>query len=1021
MASQPPKILSSTDFTNVVRIAPLSDYEAGLQQQYCVRRLGNSWKQLVVQVRDGHQDTGLIPGALHQQESGHVKYALDGVLDHSTDQAAFYRCVVRPVVEQTLQGYHGSVIALGAKGTGKKFTMRGPEKGVDARDRRGAIVRAAEHIFHCLRLSPSLARGLVVIVSYLAIYKEEFHDLLADVNVKAASTTKLPGTSTDFPGSHSASVTVDEDGLLQGVSEHVVSTTAEVEDLLQAGIQQESRLIASSVQSNGSSHVIFTITVEHSGMGSDFAPISGMLRLVELADLSQAALTGAQRGGVAPPNQDKSLHAFLKKLLSGHHTELPSAEKGQPEAIEGAGGVDGESRLMRLLPGCVGGNSKTVLVWNVSPDPLNHNITSNVLSTATLCKGIRNHPDKRDLAEQALMNAYIRALRQKHRILIVNKAAKSDKAVDRGPERPRRGRASKASRLAAQADDVLWDPTQAGKLLPYQARKQAQDSSNLGSLKNAHTGASTESIEDDSGDDCYGTSKVGKENGMHNDSSDDEYNFDDVMDTTSSSPEDFAEVLSAEDAANALAAAAMVEYSEEDVKADNGKTCTDPKSIPVLDSHYVEDGDNGAQKKQPSEYHNNMLTLGMNDSESVSGVPHLLHSINSHSKSQASGLLAKDMPDHPAPEPSGDEVVTPKADLPPRRRSLLQRLKSAKVRPAASAKTAHSQDSNDDLNSTPFEPTTSTEDPCPSKQRKGSWVSALGIEPLAPNRLPPLPPKVAVSPTNAVATMAAGSKLTASAMSTLTHGSIASVPTHVRASTEAVQKISADADKLDAATATDIVATSPSEKSIPSLLVSTGKVAPDQHKSATAAKSASGIGIIETSKKSVLAADGEAQPLSKPILSKVMIETMPGSIDIPAGGATVSLLEVEDMTAELPALHQTPSLTTALTAAQRPPSGSTAIVTSAQQSPLSQDSSKTANTTADVPVTDAGWSRHQGSEEGDRHDGLTSESYLNVNDAIAILSGDAEHCSRESLTQLLELLQHIVCLAIESTASPVEG
>eukprot|EP00117_Sycon_ciliatum_P010996 scpid10003/ scgid12652/ Inversin len=578
------------DFATVVRVArPETPTTSGQSaEEMCVfatdEPSNTVAKRLVIKDDVLSLAGQLIPGSV-EGGGGESEYEFDAVLQWKDEQSVFYRSVVQHVVEQTLQGYHGSIIAIGPRHTGKAYSMRGPdpiteEHGPRVRLNRGAILRAAEQVLHCLQVSRGAARGLVVVVSYVWISNEEIYDLLSANDLEP---------SADAPSSKQSSscqrIALDDDGQLEGLSEHVVSTASEVEHLLHRGIAQDKQLCAEQLNQR-SRHVIFTITVEHrGGMGSDFAPISGVLRMVELADWTEAVANkaachgnesqriGSASSGTMDSQFDKSLVEFIRTL----HI---AAEQDEEEDAGTAAAAVNESVLLKLLPGCIGGNSKTVLVWNVCPSSQYAQISKKIVSTAaTLSKSIRNKPNKRDLAEQALMNAYIRALKKKYRNLVFSKKSKAVVAQHQGlsagtqqlgggrhSARPKGANPYK-TKAAAQPDDVVWDPTKAGHLQAWESGQasspsQARHSEGLAASK-AQCAGELATHRHDNQFPTHSNSPAHLNDPDQSQASADEYNFDDVDEHAASADTALAlgqaaavPSISAEDAANMLAAAA---------------------------------------------------------------------------------------------------------------------------------------------------------------------------------------------------------------------------------------------------------------------------------------------------------------------------------------------------------------------------------------------------------------------------------------------------------------------------------
>ncbi|XP_066358385.1 kinesin-like protein KIN-UA isoform X6 [Miscanthus floridulus] len=99
-------------------------------------------------------------------------YKFDEVFSENASQKRVYEAVAKPVVESVLEGYNGTVMAYGQTGTGKTYTVG--RLGKDDPSERGIMVRALEHILSSLSFETDW-----VAISYLQLYLESVHDLLA--------------------------------------------------------------------------------------------------------------------------------------------------------------------------------------------------------------------------------------------------------------------------------------------------------------------------------------------------------------------------------------------------------------------------------------------------------------------------------------------------------------------------------------------------------------------------------------------------------------------------------------------------------------------------------------------------------------------------------------------------------------------------------------------------------------------------------------------------------------------------
>lgn len=108
------------------------------------------------------------------RESPPKIFTFDTVFPPDVKQVDVYNRVARPIVDNVLEGYNGTIFAYGQTGTGKTFTMEGDRSVAEL---KGIIPNSFAHIFgHMAKANDHLK--FLVRVSYLEIYNEEVRDLL---------------------------------------------------------------------------------------------------------------------------------------------------------------------------------------------------------------------------------------------------------------------------------------------------------------------------------------------------------------------------------------------------------------------------------------------------------------------------------------------------------------------------------------------------------------------------------------------------------------------------------------------------------------------------------------------------------------------------------------------------------------------------------------------------------------------------------------------------------------------------
>lgn len=171
----------------------------------------------------------------------------------NSKQIDVYNQVVRPVINEVIEGYNCTIFAYGQTGTGKTFTMEG-ERSPNVPDDSaweddpmvGIIPRSVAQLFSTLNAMTNSEFSMKV--SFIELYNEELTDLLGDLNVEKS--LRIYEDS-----QRKGSVTIP------GLEEVLVKSKSEVYKILQKGADRR-RKAETLMNSNSSrSHSIFTITL----------------------------------------------------------------------------------------------------------------------------------------------------------------------------------------------------------------------------------------------------------------------------------------------------------------------------------------------------------------------------------------------------------------------------------------------------------------------------------------------------------------------------------------------------------------------------------------------------------------------------------------------------------------------------------------------------------------------------------------------------------------------------------------
>ena len=322
------------------------------------------------------------------------------------DNCTVYNDGVRKTVESTLLGYNGTVISLEVAGS--------HSEGSTLQD---TVARAAKQIFVCLKKSKRSrsAANLVVNCSFVAVADEKAYDLLTSASDHEIGTLQQEAPFRSLPFN---------DECLQA-SIHEAKSQPQVLALLQRGHREEEKLVewlpshhhldTAHARELSYHHTILSLTVEYTHFGTMNAPVSGTLSFVRLSSPHLLVHQGQYIPETQLEKPDPSLHTLVKvvsALTAESPVEVGEGSQCPPSQLD-VRELYSKSLLTQILKEAIGGNCKTVFLCQI-PESLPVSSLPEAraaLQLVSRARHIQNRPNKRDLAERALMSAYMKQLR----------------------------------------------------------------------------------------------------------------------------------------------------------------------------------------------------------------------------------------------------------------------------------------------------------------------------------------------------------------------------------------------------------------------------------------------------------------------------------------------------------------------------------------------------------------------------------------------------------------------------------
>jgi len=318
-----------------------------------------------------HQDTTAFTvhpnGQAVESVDGSYRVELDRAFGEASTQEAVYDYIGRPIVDAVLGGYNGTIFAYGHTGSGKTYSMMGPNT---QDSQQGIVPRAAQQIFDRIAgAGPEVVDAFpddtefTLRCSFLEVYREQMRDLLSPANQKL-QVKELP-----------------QRGLwVDGLSREYVTCKAEVLSILRAGSRARSVARTRLNQHSSRSHAIFVLHVEQRSTGADGATTErlGKLTLVDLAGsekVSKSECVGETLEEAKKINWSLSALGKVIDSLAEQRPHVPYRD----------------SRLTRVLQEALGGNCRTTLLVAASSCTQHFDETLSSLRFAARTQKVRNH------------------------------------------------------------------------------------------------------------------------------------------------------------------------------------------------------------------------------------------------------------------------------------------------------------------------------------------------------------------------------------------------------------------------------------------------------------------------------------------------------------------------------------------------------------------------------------------------------------------------------------------------------
>jgi len=341
-------------------------------------------------------DWSLTPNSVSHPEKG--SYSFQRVLGPGSSQEDLYNSAAKDLVKAFMQGFNSTILAYGAPGTGKTYSMIGPEEVTEflvnqteeiqesTMKQFGVVPRVVLDLFDQIEQRADSKTQYSIKCSYVEVYQDSINDILV---TPAAQNLKVKESLDKWP-------------CVVGLTQQYVSCPEEIVQLLSIGTIN--RIIASKENRARSSlaHTVFTLSLEQ--VLSDGTLMNSRIHLADLAGtdtLFHQSVEALSRGET--PEQTK-LTLVLSDLFSRNSkakfvcTESTKHLKKSTQTLDFAD----TAKLVNLTPKC---NLKK------SYEELESIVKGIKNETSKICKVLQEDPEANNLFELEELKAKYRQLK----------------------------------------------------------------------------------------------------------------------------------------------------------------------------------------------------------------------------------------------------------------------------------------------------------------------------------------------------------------------------------------------------------------------------------------------------------------------------------------------------------------------------------------------------------------------------------------------------------------------------------
>jgi len=297
-------------------------------------------------------------------------FVYDRVFDNTISTNEVFEELGEKVIWNSMEGYNGCIFCYGQTGSGKTFTMHGNRK-----TNPGIVPLSTNSVFGYIQQSCN--REFLLRCSYIELYNECVNDLLNPNNINLSiQEDKNKGVK------------------IVGLTEEVCTSINQVHSILYMGEANKQIASTNFNQRSSRSHSIFRIIVESKSKEDPTDLTLATLNLIDLAGSESASAHNAE----AVKSRSREMMYINRSLLTLGTVIMRLSDKHNSAPIPFR-----DSKLTRLLRPALQGNSKVVIICNISPSASSYDESLSTLKFAQRAKKVKQVLSKNEVLDSKVL------------------------------------------------------------------------------------------------------------------------------------------------------------------------------------------------------------------------------------------------------------------------------------------------------------------------------------------------------------------------------------------------------------------------------------------------------------------------------------------------------------------------------------------------------------------------------------------------------------------------------------------